>query len=496
MCGIVGAIGNINQKELKAFRDLLLFDVVRGQDSTGVVHVPLGYADKEVTVKKDVGHPLNLWDPMYNFSRDDIFNDRGVITKPARALIGHNRAATLGAVTINNAHPFNFGSVYGVHNGSLWSTYGLEGDHDVDSKCIYETIAKHGIDETWKEIRGAAALVWWDEDTERLCMIRNDERPLFTITNAEENCMFFASEEWMLNVALSRNGIAVDKKGSNSLKRPEALPIHTLREFSATSINFKMEEDRPVKKFVSPKATGLTTYGKGGTTPGFKTSTPPRTPENKNARINLGWGKGKSKADKKLRGMEVWLQFSMASYDSKSQTWDYWITCRSDDGKSLKVYPNTYAEWEKLDKLIKDHPGKKVYAKINTRPRVTGKTPASLVYFASSDKLKVSRTIASKTMGASKTLQDIVSQNSNNSALPAVDDQVVVNKVKLYPVYGGVKLPETEYHRALKAAGSCCANCNNTLTVEDEGLEWLNRESVVCKECAGDPFIQQIKESM
>lgn len=494
MCGIVGAIGNINQKELKAFRDLLLFDVVRGQDSTGVVHVPTNTSVGQVSIHKDVGHPINLWEYSYGYKTNSLFSDRGVINKPTKAVIGHNRAATMGSVTVDNAHPFKFGGVYGVHNGSLWSTAGLEGYHDVDSKCIYETISKKGIDDTWPEVRGAAALVWWDEDTKRLCMIRNDERPLYTITNDDESCMFFASEAWMLNVALSRNGVKVDAKGSKTYKYPEELPIHTLREFSATALGFKMEEERPVKKYVSPITGGSNSSTSNGTAGGTSNETPPRTPKNKNARINLGWGKGKTKADKSLRGMEVWLQFSMQSLDSQKKEWTYWITCRTEDNKSMKIYPNTYAEWEKLDKLIKNNPGSKVYAKVNTRHRMSGITPVSLTYFASGDKISISRTVTSKPN--SNVLSNLINTNSNNSCVDVTNSSTSVKKTKLYPVHGGVKLPETEYVKALKAAGSCCANCTNTISVEDEGLEWLSKDTVVCKDCSEDPFIQQIKESL
>ena len=193
MCGIVGIAGNVYQRECKAFRDMLVFDQVRGFDSTGICFV--GNANNLAKVEKELDGPENLW----NFHDSELLDYRGVAKTTHKLMLGHNRAATIGKVIRENAHPFTFGHVTGVHNGSLDDWHELERDEkgqqfDVDSKALLATISKKGIDHAWKSFRGAAAVVWWDESDGSLNIARNNQRPLYLAYSQAGDVLFWASE--------------------------------------------------------------------------------------------------------------------------------------------------------------------------------------------------------------------------------------------------------------------------------------------------------------
>ncbi len=204
MCGIVGVVGNISFKEEKAFKQMLIVDVLRGPHSTGMIRVENSgkpYYDKMAT------EPLDF---IYN---SDLFVKGDRIKGLNKALIGHNRFATMGIINDDNAHPFEFGDVIGVHNGTLSREY-LSNlpdytKFDVDSENIFYSIDKIGFKETYKKLHGAYVLVWYNKKEKKLNIIRNDKRPLYLSMN--DNCFFFASESWMLTSILKRNGIKFSK---------------------------------------------------------------------------------------------------------------------------------------------------------------------------------------------------------------------------------------------------------------------------------------------
>lgn len=220
ICGLVGVAGRITAKEEGAFKDLLKIDALRGEDSTGVASID---ASGDVVVEKAVGNP-------YDFL--SLRRVEKLFHKTNRVLIGHNRWATSGIVNKANAHPFEFDTLVGVHNGTLKARHNLKfmKDYTVDSEQLYANIESEGLDETIAKVEGAYALVWWDKEDETLKMLRNSERPLvFTITE-DKKCMFWASESWMLSMMLARNGIkhgdlftvAVDKLHTWDIK-PDAM---------------------------------------------------------------------------------------------------------------------------------------------------------------------------------------------------------------------------------------------------------------------------------
>lgn len=201
MCGIVGIAGDLNGVHDKLLKMLLVLDSLRGEDSTGVAFV--NKYTGGTSVAKQLGDPFNL------------FNDgkfTGNMNKLNRVFIGHNRYATSGGVAKSSAHPFDFDTLVGVHNGTIQAKYRLQ-DHDdfkVDSQALYHNIEILGVKEAIKPLGGpgnAWSLVWWDKKAETLNFLRNKERPMFMTRSDDGKALFWASEYWMLEVALFRANI-------------------------------------------------------------------------------------------------------------------------------------------------------------------------------------------------------------------------------------------------------------------------------------------------
>ena len=192
MCGIVGYISQ-NENLYKGPKDhfmryALALDTLRGDDSTGLVTL-----SKKFTVKT---MKSMLPGDAYVHSADYLKN-----FKVGWAQIGHNRAATAGKVTIENAHPFTFGDVTLVHNGTLYQdgkslpTY----DHSlpVDSMQIALALSKFPPEkatEVLSQIDGAFALVWSDRRDGSINMARNSERPLHFTFNSNKSVMWYMSD--------------------------------------------------------------------------------------------------------------------------------------------------------------------------------------------------------------------------------------------------------------------------------------------------------------
>lgn len=202
----MGVLGDINYTEKKVFQSLLELDTRRGPHSTGVFTVK---CDNSVEFDKRVGTPWEF------YKESDTFRG-GNFNGTLKALVGHNRFATIGDVTQDNAHPFDFDNIIGVHNGTIrhmGSELWLEengGKFAVDSQMLYAAIEKKGLRDTITNITGAWSCVWWDKVALRLNFFRNADRPMWYTMNKSERNIFFASEPWMLAVALELNKVPFD----------------------------------------------------------------------------------------------------------------------------------------------------------------------------------------------------------------------------------------------------------------------------------------------
>ena len=203
MCGLVGIAGNLQYTDEVMMKRLFVFDYWRGTDSTGLAAInPKGEHD----IVKRACNPLDLFDSKQF--------DKALDARKSWAFLGHNRAATLGAVNNENAHPFQYGDIIGAHNGTIdkdsWrrleAAAGIE--TSVDSAAIFASINAIGIDDTIELIEhgkisatGAWALVWYDNKDQTLRFLKNEHRPLYLCVHAKGDRIAWASEWIMLRAA-------------------------------------------------------------------------------------------------------------------------------------------------------------------------------------------------------------------------------------------------------------------------------------------------------
>lgn len=276
MCGISGVLNTtplFNTKLCKFLADAAVANTVRGADSTGVLQ-----QDRKGTTyvhKLPIPGPYFINDKMTaQFIRDA---DR------CYATVFHNRAATQGKVTQQNAHPFHVsrddGTVLvGVHNGSLvnWSSKPGASKFEVDSEWALNLIATKGI-EAFADIQGPFCFVWTDSKrVGKIFMARNSGRPMHLRLSKDNKQLYFASEAGMLAWMTERNDIDT---------HPEllSLSVDTLYEFDMTGAEVKWTKTTfPKKEFASTNSnntstgTGVVVAGAASTptTSSFTTTNP------------------------------------------------------------------------------------------------------------------------------------------------------------------------------------------------------------------------------
>lgn len=206
MCGIVGMAGlGVGVKDHDVFEDLMRVSVLRGKDATGIAQarlnqrVPTSFIEKKTIdanaffdwVHSKQGNKLILKSTL-----DDVY-------------IGHCRWATKGAYTTENAHPFRFKHIIGVHNGTLtdWKYYDKDGKSD--SYMLYKAIADEGYEKVIPKLDDSNAYApnWIDLREKLIYFVRNKERPLFVTHNKDRRVAYWASEAGMLRWILDRNKI-------------------------------------------------------------------------------------------------------------------------------------------------------------------------------------------------------------------------------------------------------------------------------------------------
>lgn len=240
MCGIVGIAANsIDVSKEKFFQHLLMLDTQRGPHSTGVVSVGNHYTNNEVRWTKTVGTPWDLF---------ECKEFKEMFKKVHKVLIGHNRWATKGAINSKNAHPFQHKHIVGVHNGTLVNQSLLDKSHkfDVDSDNLFYHLSENCIDTTISKVHGAYALVWFDENTKTLNILRNNERPLYLATFVDNTGIAWASEEWMLMIAAMKCGLKLNKATE--------VPTHLLHQWKvdAEGVIETTEHMRKVEPYAPP----------------------------------------------------------------------------------------------------------------------------------------------------------------------------------------------------------------------------------------------------
>ena len=206
MCGIWGSVqgarrysGSLatvkNTDFAKFAYSAAIAGTLRGADSTGIALVGRDGGDA-IICKAPVpgGVFVTLKDAMEAIS----------LAAESNVVIGHNRAATLGTIDEDTAHPFQHGDITMVHNGTVHDYRKDLGDLITayapvnDSDAIAYALNVAGWKEVLPRLTGAYALAWWDKSEDKFFLARNSERPMHIAFADYANEMYYASEEGML----------------------------------------------------------------------------------------------------------------------------------------------------------------------------------------------------------------------------------------------------------------------------------------------------------
>lgn len=205
MCGLVSIISRRTNgffsQDMDLFEQMLILDQLRGKDAAGAFSV---MRNGDQSIIKHATRHVSLM-----FETKEWKSLRTKVTSTGRLIVGHNRAATRGAHTSDNAHPFQEGKIILAHNGTIFNQKELSPDKDVqvDSNSIAIALDNNSIDDVIPKIDGAFALIWYNNEEENLYATRNDERPLSLVTT--DAFYFLMSEPWMMACLWNRqNGRA------------------------------------------------------------------------------------------------------------------------------------------------------------------------------------------------------------------------------------------------------------------------------------------------
>jgi len=258
MCGIVGVAYKRDygfaKKHVDIFTQLLRANELRGADSTGIIYVT---KDKDFSILKEATPAARAH---YNIMSHDLMKD---ILRQGKVLIGHNRAATVGKPTDENAHPFVVDNTFAmVHNGTLYGHKSLK-DTDVDSEALAhhlqpfleaDEIAKEAFEGELGKVNGAYAIVSYSQKQNKVHLLRNAQRPLVLIETTD--AFYWASEGLMLMWILSRNN-----EMSKDIKQTIHLKENVLYAINLNTMALTEEEYVPKKAIPARVTTAPTQNG-------------------------------------------------------------------------------------------------------------------------------------------------------------------------------------------------------------------------------------------
>lgn len=191
MCGLYGYITNKNttltqeQQTIRnnIIRGLAIFMQERGVHSTGVAGI---YGKNQTQIYKKAI-------PARDFTFLQGYKE--FMEKNNSMVIGHTRAATVGAKTDENAHPFKKGSIVGAHNGRVENWLDIYREADVDSEAIFYLLdqTNNDFEKTFSELKGKFAITWFEENSPTKVHFMINGNPLFLVRIHELETYFWCS---------------------------------------------------------------------------------------------------------------------------------------------------------------------------------------------------------------------------------------------------------------------------------------------------------------
>jgi Glutamine amidotransferase domain len=278
MCGIAAALAKnyLSEMETDRFRNLFFLNSFRGIHSSGV----FDFTPTRKAALKDQEWPevtyLKKVLPSYRLApafcgENNATGGRWHKQRP-KLIVGHARAATVGAVSEANAHPFVKDKVIGVHNGTISGTFKGSKDFETDSEALIQLINDEGmvpaIERVTQEATTAAfALVVLNMDAKKLYVARNADRPLHVYSFA--GTLYFSSAAKDLRYVMEPTSqgqevvkdLAAGERGTIDVNNVCICPPDRMLEFdlSAEAIDFTMTK-LPVRKTWVPVYDGWEGY--------------------------------------------------------------------------------------------------------------------------------------------------------------------------------------------------------------------------------------------
>lgn len=208
MCGLFGMIGpDIKLADLGLVQTLAYLSGLRGLDGTGVCQGAVTRRRVEHRVTKSSMNSVNFLD--YHVYCRNKGSDSSILNSVGdNFMLGHTRYATKGFISDENAHPFEFPSLVGMHNGTLLDT-AFQSTTKTDSELMFETMDKEGVAVVLRDLnpKSAWAIAILNKDSGDITIGRNDKRPLFFASNKDRKVFYYASEIRFLMFAAGRHNV-------------------------------------------------------------------------------------------------------------------------------------------------------------------------------------------------------------------------------------------------------------------------------------------------
>lgn len=305
MCGICGVYTtNPSVLEQRLFRQLLFINALRGTDSTGVVRV-----ERDKSVKS---YKAALSSPEFLYAQE---HNKFITSKLAMAYIGHTRSATKGTVTVENAHPFEFPNVVGVHNGTVHKMFKYDNLYDTDSEAIYRNINDHGLKPTLEELRAqysssvAYALAYVDKKERSLNFVRNSQRELTFTYLFNRSTLIWSSDLNHLETIVKENGLepmahSPESENTYWTLNPNDLMTLKIGEHASTAKIYGTGVD-PLLPFVNTSSPGFDDYEQWWLDKGDKNKLKNKTKSSRVPQTGTRWEQDKDGFYKVVRGNDA-----------------------------------------------------------------------------------------------------------------------------------------------------------------------------------------------